>query len=137
MVNLIDFALTCAMLVCSGLHTNRKETKMNIDNYQEVNGTFYSKDTPIEVINALEYCRKNNIKVRFCYGDQETGKDYKWQNDTVGYIRRSMGPIKVPILICNKKSTGGPALFDKEVVKIQSSKKNGLVYYCHKTYKVS
>lgn len=86
-----------------------------------VNGTYYHRDTPAVVIDILENARKTGCRIRLSYGDTETGRDWLEENDVEGTIARSMGPVKVPILLARTTSTGGPALLEHCIVKIRQT----------------
>lgn len=88
-------------------------------NYQVVNETSYDARTIPEVIRILEACRQDRTRIRVHYGDVVTGKDWI---DVTGKVGRSMGPIKVPLLIHNCRSLGGGALLDHCIVRIVTSK---------------
>ena len=94
------------------------ETQQGTGAYQVVNGTYYHVDTPQKVIDILEQARANGQRVRVFYGDTVTGKDWMEEWDTIGTIGRSMGPVKVPLLIPRKNSTGGGSLLDHCIVRI-------------------
>ena len=88
-----------------------------------VNGTTYHKDTPAEVIRILEAYRGDRTKrLRLAYGDTETGRDWGETNDVEGYIGRSTGTQKIPLLIHSLRSTGGPAILGHCIVRIQLAK---------------
>jgi hypothetical protein len=97
------------------------------------NGTHYSSETPDEVIEILERAIKERIRLKFYYGDRETGRDYLEESDTVGKIGRSTGEIKIPLLLPKYDSIGGPALFDSGIVKIVTSPRRELLWQ-HKNY---
>jgi len=84
-------------------------------------GTWYSPDTPQRVREVLEHARKHDIRLRLFYGDDVTGLDWMEENDVVGTIGRSTGALKVPLLIHNKCSHGGPAILDDRIVRIIST----------------
>ena len=84
-----------------------------------VNGTCYKDDTPDEVVHLLEMARTMGFTVRIFYGDKETGTDWMEENDVHGRVSRSMGPVKVPILLANSRSAGGGALLDDRIVRIK------------------
>lgn len=85
------------------------------DGKKVMNGTTYHKDTPLEVVHALEVARMGKVKVRVWYG--ENGVSWDDENDTIGRIGRSCGTVKIPLLIKNKRSMGG-GLLDHCIVKI-------------------
>jgi len=103
---------------------------MNETEYQIVNGTYYDRRTPQEVVKVLEYVREKGLSIRLHYGDTETGRDWKEIYDVEGKVSRSLGPVKVPLLV-KPRAIGGPAILDHCIVKITSKKE---VLYQHPTY---
>ena len=104
----------------------------NTINYKKVNGIFYHLDTPDAVVEALERARSCRQRVRLYYGDKATGEDWLEESDVEGYIGNSIGPLKVPILVYNRRSHGGCALLDQCLVKIRWT--TGGVVYQHPKY---
>lgn len=92
--------------------------------YQVVNGTAYHAETPQAVIDILERARANNWRLTFDFGDTKTGESWHEENDISGYIGRSTGTIKIPLLIHNVRSYGGGGLLDHCIVAIKHSNKN-------------
>ena len=68
-----------------------------INKYKKVNGTSYHKETSQEVINILEQTRLSCKRIRLWLG--EDGKSWNEENDIIGYIGRSTGEYKIPLLI--------------------------------------
>ncbi len=101
-------------------------------NYQVVNGTYYRYNTPDKVIQALETARINGVRIKLYLGDNETGLDWNEQYDVTGTIGRSSGEVKIPILLTNKRSSGGGVILDRCIVKITTSR--GKVLYEHPLY---
>ena len=104
--------------------------------YQLVDGTSYHEKTSIEVIRILERCRLNRIRLHISYGETEganEGLDWLEENDVYGFIGRSMGPNKIPLLIHNRRSLGGPGLLDHCIVRIRLTA-GGKVLYQHPNY---
>ena len=83
--------------------------------YKVVNGTSYDARTPDQVIGILEKARLERIRLHVSLGYTDgpsVGLDWLEEFDSHGYIGRSTGSIKVPLLIATSRSTGGGALLD-------------------------
>jgi hypothetical protein len=107
--------------------------------YKIVNRTTYHNDTPNEVVKILEEARQSNhnILLRFCYGDKEIGRDWGEKHDTCGYIGRSTGEIKIPLLISIQNGLDGPGILDNCIIKIERKHLNEKKYtevYRHPRY---
>lgn len=102
---------------------SRKEPKIMLvaEEYKVVNGTYYDPRTPEEVVRVLERARLNNTRIRIYLSDTETGRSWLEEYDVEGYVGRSMGPVRIPILLHNSRSTGGGGILTHCVVKIRTS----------------
>ena len=88
--------------------------------------TWYTPGTPQKVKSILEDAMKDKSTVlRVFYGDHETGRDWGEENDTIGYIGRSTGCMKIPLLLEPLRdgsdlgrACGGGALLDACIVRI-------------------
>lgn len=101
-----------------------------------INGTWYHDETPVEVAHVLEHCRLNKIRIKFRYGyttGEDIGQDWGDSMDQCGYVSRSGGQLKVPLVIYNSRTIGGPHILDHKIVKIQESR-GGKVLYQHLMY---
>ena len=99
-----------------------------MNTYKEVNGTSYQKDTSDEVISVLEKCRRYETRIILDYGDTETGRSWNEVYDITGYVSRSSGDIKIPILVYNKRSMGGKPILDRCIIKISESRGKRVLY---------
>lgn len=81
--------------------------------------TTYHKDTPERVQDILESARINHTRLRLHLGDTKTGELWLEEFDVAGYIGRSTGERKIPLLLNKSHSTGGPAILDKCILGIQ------------------
>ena len=99
-----------------------------MEKYNIVNGTCYNEKTPQAVINVLEAARVTKTRIKVYFGDIKTGKDWCEVNDTAGYVGRSTGNHKIPILVSKINSYGGGALLDGCIVKIRESKGSKVLY---------
>lgn len=96
--------------------------------YRLCNGTYYHENTRDGIIAILEDVRNRKIRVRLYYGDAKTGLADGGSED--GSLSRSMGPVKVPILLHNANSEVGPQLLDHCIVRIRyaNTKWGGDIY---------
>jgi hypothetical protein len=101
--------------------------------YKEVNGTSYTEGTPKEVIEVFENARNSKTRLKVYFGDTETGKNWNEEHDTIGYVGRSAGSVKIPLLVYNSRSYGGGALLTDCILKIRTTK--GEVLYTHPKFK--
>jgi len=104
--------------------------------YIETDGTFYHEKTPEKVIQVLNrFMHDREVRLKLYYGDPETGVDWGESYDILGYIGRSTGDIKIPILVYNNKCYGGVSILDHCIVKIEhANKRKGGVLYQHENY---
>jgi hypothetical protein len=75
--------------------------------------------------------------MRFCFGDTKDGRDWGEVHDTKGYIGRSTGSIKIPLLLNTVSSSGGGGLLDHCIVKIERKNRGEKCYtevYRHPQY---
>lgn len=101
-----------------------------------VNGTEYDIKTPRKVVEILEKYRQNKSlgRLELDYGNAKTGQSWGEIHDINGYIGRSTGIYKIPILVHNSRSTGGIAILDYCIVRIRASKGKQVLYQ-HLKYK--
>jgi hypothetical protein len=89
----------------------------------------YKIATSKKVIEVLERCRKNRIRVKLNYGNIQTGKSWNEEHDTIGYVSMSKGyEARFPILVYNERAYGGGSLMDDNVLKITESKGSRVLY---------
>lgn len=98
--------------------------------------TWFHPDTSPLVRAILERARLHHTKIRLHYGDPETGVSWLDENDVIGYIGRSTGTLKVPLLIAENED-GGPAVLDHCIVCIQrAGQGGGEMLYQHLHFRV-
>jgi len=103
----------------------------NTVDYKIVNGTAYNIKTPDEVIRVLENARATNQRIIVTYGNTSTGAS--WSDRGVGYVGRSGGSTKIPIILFNTRSHGGGPLLEHCIVKIITAKGRKHLYV-HPTF---
>jgi hypothetical protein len=69
-------------------------------------------------INALPLLAGRDVRVRLFLGDPTTGRDWGEENDVTGYVGRSTGPTKVPLLLATRRSMGGGAILVENVLRM-------------------
>jgi hypothetical protein len=122
---------------CSG--RDIKEIDVTGTRYKVMNDTYYSKETSDQIISLLDHLRKMQSRVRFYWGDTKTGCDWGDTCDVSGRISRTTGTIKIPILIHNRRSSGGCAILTHCIVRIDWANKKGYdnpTIYRHPKYHV-
>jgi hypothetical protein len=104
--------------------------------YKIINNTAYKIDTPDDIVRILDSAyRDDSMRLTVDFGDTKTGKSWNEKHHVEGYIGKSTGEIKVPLLLFNVRSTGGDALLDNCVIRIAySNKEKGGVLYRHPNY---
>jgi hypothetical protein len=100
--------------------------------YRKVGSIYYHVDTPDAVVRALEQARSTRRRIRIYLGDSQTGRDWLEEHDVSGYVGNSLGPLKVPLLVFNRRSFGGGAILDHCVIKIKWT--TGGVLHQHAQY---
>ena len=96
--------------------------------YQVVNGTSYDAQTNKNVIEHLENAYRTQSRIIITYGDVATGESWGDTSMIEGYIGRSTGQNKVPLLIASNRSTGGPALLDSAIIRIRTASGKRLIW---------
>lgn len=94
-----------------------------------INGTTYNDKTAPEIVDIIERARAARTRLAIFYGDTETGK--AWGDVEFGRIGRSNGVVKIPLVVHNARSSGGGALLDSCIVKIETTKAPRRVLYQH------
>ncbi len=110
-----------------------QKIKYNGTMYKVLNGTYYSSKTSDKIIEVLENARIGRVRLRFDYG-HDNGQSWGEVNDVTGYVGRSTGMVKIPLLIHNTRSMGGGSILDHCIVKIARSNDKSKVLYQHKNY---
>lgn len=95
-------------------------------------GTWYDPDTAPEVKRQLDLAIKGGYRLRIEYGDSETGQVHG-DMQMAGYISRSTGVLKTPILVKTNRSHGGEPLLTASIVSITETP-GGRRLWQHPTY---
>lgn len=95
--------------------------------------TLYPVGTPSMVFAALEDAAHSQTRVRLSFGDAITGRDWKQEFETTGYVTRT-GGAHVALLVHNARSMGGSPIYSDSIVRVASSRKGGRVFYQHPHY---
>lgn len=98
-----------------------------------IDGIEFDANTPDRVVKVLlAYMGNKNQRIRLFYGDSKTGRDWCEEWGTMGYVGKSTGNIKIPLLISSKRAYGGSAILTGSIVRITVDKQN---VYLHPKYK--
>jgi hypothetical protein len=90
--------------------------------YKTVNETSYTINTNDKVIEVLERCKSNRKRIIVDYGNVETKESWNEVYDVTGYVGRSTGDIKIPLLVYNRRSIGGGSISTDCILSIKESK---------------
>jgi hypothetical protein len=93
-----------------------------MEKYKVINGTHYNINTNDKVIEVLERCRMNKTRIVVDYGNVETKESWNEVYNITGYVGRSNGSIKAPLLIFNNRSLGGGCILTDCILSIKESK---------------
>lgn len=113
----------------------KRRTGADGKEYKVCNGAFYSAGALDGAVLALEYARAKKIRVRIFYAyktkeEKENGvKDSEfdvlevWNEERgiIGYLGRSCGDIKIPILLTSSFSPYGSPVLDSRVVLVKTA----------------
>ena len=94
--------------------------------YKNVYGFYFHHETNDKVIDLLVNAYTGGSRIRLYYGDVKTGKCWMDEYDMSGTIGRSTGRIKIPLIINNSRSLGGPGLLEHCIIGVQY--KNAWLY---------
>lgn len=72
--------------------------------------TYFDPGTDAKAARVLESCRTRARKIRLIFGDTRTGEPWLEEHDVVGRIGRSIGTLKIPLLIAPGEHGGGATL---------------------------
>lgn len=92
--------------------------------------------TPSAVVDKLLHAHRGDYRIRLCYGDSKTGRDWQEIHDIEGYVGRTTGEVKIPILVYNKRSLGGSAILTDCIVRITLTGKHPTVLWQHPLYHI-
>jgi len=94
-------------------------------------GTIYRTESESLMVQ-LDRLRRDRVRVKIIY-DGDWGRSAR--NFDTGYIGRSMGNpkspgggMKIPLLIHNRRSSGGFPLADSHIIRIEHSRGGALIW---------
>lgn len=101
-------------------------------------GTYEERDKEDmrEVIWSCEFARNYEDRVRIWYGDIITGVSWDDEYFVTGYIGRTTGLYKIPIMLPNKRSSGGPAILTDRIIRIDFTNSHSGPLYKHPKFHV-
>lgn len=92
---------------------------INGKEYKVLNNMFFNAETNDIVCRVLAQLHNSQTRCRIFYGDTETGSTWNEEYNITGTIGRSSGSIKIPLMISNSRSMGGPGILEHRIVGIQ------------------
>jgi len=97
-------------------------------NLIEFNGFWFAEGTASSVQSVIVSNYRCKNRLRFWYGDKKTGKSWNDENDVCGYIGRSTGTKKIPLLINKISSYGGGGLLTDCIIKVVDTGTKRVLY---------
>lgn len=118
-----------------GTLTQYAQYQAAVKSYAEarLDETWHDPDASHKVCKIIDRCIKNGTRVRLFYGDTDSGRDWREENDVLGTIGRTLGPFKSPILIPKGKN-GGTMVLERHLVKIMDADSRHTLW-AHERYK--
>ena len=98
-----------------------------------VHGFSFNEGTNEKVMQVLETANKDRRRIRVWYGDVLTGKSWNEENMVCGYVGKSTGINKIPLLIHSSSCYGGSGLLADCIIKIVDTQSKK-VYYQHENF---
>jgi hypothetical protein len=95
--------------------------------------TYFQPGTDPKVAKALERARRERFRLRLILGNTETGKPWLGEHDAIGEIGRSLGPLRVPLLV-GGNDIGGTAILTDSILAIVDWR-NGRYLYRHRLWR--
>ena len=105
--NTMYYVIKCETAIEVGIYLKDEERLEVFDNVD---------DKLISII--LQYRGSDNERLRFFYGDRKTGRSWNEEFDVSGYVGRSCGNLKIPILLNKKNSCYGGALSLGSIIRV-------------------
>jgi hypothetical protein len=81
-----------------------------------------------KMADILKDAMRSGRRLRFWYGDIDTGKAWNEEYDVTGRVGRSCGKVKVPLLLRNSRSCGGGELSVSSIVRIDDIEERRTLY---------
>lgn len=106
-------------------------TGVKFRDIKQPSGCYYHDTTAPEVVELLEAAKASGSRIRVFLGDTKTGKPWMDEYGVCGTVGQSMGPHKIPLLICNSRSLGGGAILADCIIRLLI---NGRERYRHAKY---
>jgi hypothetical protein len=96
--------------------------------------TWFQPGTDPKAAKALERCRRACNKIRLILGSLETGVSWMNEHDIVGTVGRSLGPLRVPLLVEENSDCGDAISTDRLLALIDW--RTGKFLYRHPAYRI-
>lgn len=104
---------------------------MLLEDYTQVlHDTWYHKNTPKDLVRLLDALYQTKQRVMLVYGNIFTGVpwDLDANNSNRGFIGKSSGSKRVPLLVKTSRSPGGDAILDLYILQIRDSRGGKVLY---------
>ncbi len=95
---------------------------------------YFDRNTDEDVAIVLNRLYRSKRRVKIYYGDKESGRNWNEVFDVFGYVGRTWGTKKAPILVYSKRSYGGGLISTGSILAIRESSINGSFLYEHSKF---
>ena len=81
----------------------------------------FNETTKPRIQELLTLLSHSSRRIRIWYGDTETGRSWNEEHHVTGTVGRSTGTKKIPLILPNRRCSGGPSISDSSIIRIDDT----------------